>query len=316
MNTDPLTKNNNRIRILRGSSETKREILDLKFDFTHYIQCGTPLHKPNPNLCFLEWFIGFFEAEGCFLKWPSTSNNQKQSFGIEITQKDPQLLYKIRTNLGFGRVMQSPQSINLEDTDWRYYIHDFKNLQRMIVLLNGNLVTEKKNQDFKQWLQLINQVKNTSYCQLIRFPQVSFQTGWLSGFLEGDGRFWVSDKNVLSIKNQSKSLQFNINLKFYMTQKGERKLLKQIGTLFKPNLEVYTFPNPGTDSLSYTIETSHLENLLALSSYLNKYPFLGKYRSITLKRWQRLINYQIYDYPTTKKSIKKLKRLIKATNNE
>ena len=52
-----------------GSSETTREILLTQLNFKNYIRFGRVQHKPSPNPIFLEWFIGFFEADGCFLKW-------------------------------------------------------------------------------------------------------------------------------------------------------------------------------------------------------------------------------------------------------
>lgn len=61
-----------------GSSETTREILLTQLDFKNYIRFGTPQHKPNPNTTFLEWFIGFFEADGCFLK--GLIKNKKTGF--------------------------------------------------------------------------------------------------------------------------------------------------------------------------------------------------------------------------------------------
>lgn len=131
-----------------GSSETTREILLTEFDFKDYIQFGTPRHKPRPNLTFLEWFIGFFEAEGCFLEW--FNQNGKYRFGFEITQKDVQLIYKIRNQLGFGKVMQIVKKNN--EIYWRYYVHDFENLTRLIRLFNGNLITVKKEEQFQIWV--------------------------------------------------------------------------------------------------------------------------------------------------------------------
>ncbi len=69
---------------LKGSSETIRETLLDKntifkpyidliskttlFDFDPYILNGTPDHIPKPDKVFLQWFIGFFEAEGSFIQ--------------------------------------------------------------------------------------------------------------------------------------------------------------------------------------------------------------------------------------------------------
>lgn len=139
-----------------GSSETTREILLTQLCFENYIRFGTPQHKPNPNPIFLEWFIGFFEAEGCFLKWPD--QKQKNRFGFEITQKDVQLMYKIRTGLGFGKVTEIVKENN--KIYWRYSVYDLKNLTRLIWLFNGNLITVKKQKQFQIWLAEFNKRYN------------------------------------------------------------------------------------------------------------------------------------------------------------
>ena len=198
---------------LQGSSETIRETNSQNFN--HYLQFGTPAHKPKPDIQFLEWFIGFFEAEGSFLKWPQS---QTLRFGIEITQKDPKLMYKIRTKLGFGRV--TVWTRKTEHNQYaRYYIHDAKNLERIIFLLNGNLITEKKRNQFQTWLILMNHQRKKQ--SKILYPIMNSQinpsfneTAWLSGFLEGDGGFWVSPNSIVRT-NKDLSQSFSIRMKFY-----------------------------------------------------------------------------------------------------
>lgn len=328
----------------QGSSETIRETSSKQFNFNQYLLLGTPQHKPNPDIHFLEWLIGFFEAEGCFLKWPS-KNPCIDRFGIEITQKDPKLMYKIRTRLGFGRVTVYTRTgtssennplgiIQSEHVYARYYVHDVKNLERLIYLLNGNLVTEKKQNQFTSWLQAINkQRQNQSkyVYSLMNYQaqplQRSFisnkvaalvpifmETAWLSGFLEGDGGFWVSSKSVVKHKKDG-TKYFAIQMKFYLTQE-ELFILKSIACCFGFNNTCINRLTNGNSSKHYNrFETCSLKTHLELIDYLNQFPFLGK-RSIQLKRWSRLVNYRIYDYPVTPKSIQKVVRLIKGTKND
>ena len=49
-----------------GSSETTREKIITKFNFINYIKLGKSKHIKSINIQFLEWFIGFFEAESSF----------------------------------------------------------------------------------------------------------------------------------------------------------------------------------------------------------------------------------------------------------
>ena len=328
MNQFKFISHNSRI----GSSETTREILLTPFHFDDYIQFGMPRHKPNPDFSFLEWFIGFFEAEGCLLKWP---NKKKQNrFGIEITQKDAPLLYKIRTQLGFGKVIQiqplaSSKLAHIRSqaaagepnnqTYWRYYAHDLKNVSRFIWLLNGNLITEKKQKQFQIWLGDFNSRHNSSFlsqlcipCKVLKTqPTIGLSNAWLSGFFEGDSGFWIKPTNIIR-RNNDNSQSYNIKMKFYITQKNEESLLNQIKQLFQISSDIYQIKNGHSEEQYNRLETSLLKSHLLLIKYLTKYSFLGK-RSILFQRWKRVLGYRINKYPITEKSIRKLQRLILST---
>ena len=294
-----------------GSSETTREILYTQLDFENYIRFGTPQHKPNPDPIFLEWFIGFFEADGCFLKW--LDQKQQNRFGLEITQKDVQLLYKIRAGLGFGKVTEFEKKNN--QVYWRYSVYDLKNLTRLIWLFNGNLITLKKQKQFQIWVAEVNERYNETF--LIsktkpetnrRFVKVCFKNAWLCGFFEGDAGFWVSPKDIVRV-NKNNSQSYNIKMKFYITQKDEEELLNQIKHLFQIPSIIYQITNGSSNEKYNRLETGLLKSHLLLIKYLTKYPFLGK-RKILFNRWQRVLGYRINKYPITKKSIIKLQRLI------
>lgn len=287
-----------------GSSETTREILLTQLDFENYIRFGTPQHKPNPNPIFLEWFIGFFEAKGCFLiKNIKKDKKRLLSFFFEITQKDVQLMYKIRTMLGFGNVTQFVKENN--EIYWRYSVYDLKNLTRLIWLFNGNLITVKKQKIFQSWIALFNKKYKTNFLLKERDRKetfICFKNAWLSGFFEGNAGFWVKSKNLVIFKvDQSKF--YNVTLKFYISQKNENLLLNKIKHLFQIPSEIYQT----TKTLRAQLEIS-----LLLIQYLTKYPFLGK-RQTSFNRWKRVLGYRINNYPITNKSIIKLQRLISKT---
>ncbi len=311
-----------------GSSETTREILLTQLDFENYIRFGTPQHKPNPNTIFLEWFIGFFEAEGCFLKWydpcpniaegdvrvsdcplvKDTGNDQKgkNRFALEITQKDVQLMYKIRTGLGFGKVTEVVKKNN--EIYWRYSVYDLKNLTRLIWLFNGNLITIKKQKQFQIWVAEFNRRYNSFILFSKTKPLICFKNAWLSGFFEGDAGFWVKSKDIIRV-NKDNSQSYNIKMKFYITQRDEKELLNQIKHLFQIPSDIYQITNGSSTEKYNRLETSLLKSHLVLIQYLTKYPFLGK-RQILFNRWKRVLGYRTKEYPITKKSIIKLQRLI------
>jgi hypothetical protein len=308
----------------KGSSETIRETLLEKnttlnsnvdlvdkmilFAFDSYILNGTPDHIPKPDEVFLQWFIGFFEAEGSFSQW---EDNGKQRFQITIDQKDPALMYKIRTRLGFGNVTAVSKK---SGTYWRYQVGSRIHLNRLILLFNGNLITLKKQEHFKLWVERKNQTYQINDKVLHRELNVSLSTGWLSGFLEGDGGFWASPKNVV-YKSKDGLLSYSVRMKFSVTQKDELALLQQIKDLFQIPNTIYQNSKVHSNDKYNRLESCSLLCHQRVLLYLKKYPFLGQ-RNILIQRWGRLIGYRTEKYPITEKSVKKLKRLIQSTKNK
>lgn len=276
----------------------------LNFNFKEYLKYGTPEHIPNPNIDFLEWLIGFFEAEGYFCNW---FDGKQQRFQIEINQKDPQLMYKIKKNLGFGNVTQFSKN---KEFYWRYSTSSFINIKRLIFLFNGNFITAHKASMLYNFIEHFNRVYNTFIIILKCNIQPSLKSYWLSGFLEGDGGFWATQPENLNLNK--KKLNTGLVIKFYITQKNELILLNKIKNLFKIPNKIYKTHNGNTLQKYNRLETCNLESLKSIKTYLQSYPFLGK-RQILIKRWIRLIDYKLNDYPFTSKSNKKLKRLVLST---
>jgi len=305
-----------------NSSETTREILVylqkkklkksynlqgisyLKFNFDQYLTYGKPKHVSNPNIYFLEWFIGFFEAEGSFCHW---FDGKKWRCQIEINQKDPKLMYKIKKNLGFGNVTQFKK---IDQIYWCYSTSSFINLKRLIFLFNGNFITVHKNRRLSNFIKSFNKLYNFSIIRLKSQIQLSLETYWLSGFLEGDGGFWATQRK----KPNQKKLKTGLIIKFYITQKNEVRLLNNIKMLFEIPTSIYKINNGHTSVKYNLLETCHLKSLKYIKAYLETYPFLGQ-RQILIKQWIRLMNYKINDYPLTFKSITKLTRLILSIKN-
>ena len=290
-----------------GSSETTRETVITKFNFIDYIQLGKPNHILNPDINFLEWFIGFFEAEGSFCHW---FDGKKDSFQIKITKNDPQLMYKIKKNLGFGNVTQF---IKNNKFYWRYSTSKKKYLISLIYLFNGNLLSNHKQKHFKDFVTHFNKMYNLNFSVFETRLKPSLKTAWLSGFLEGDGGFYFNSNNIIRF-NKNGYKRYNLKMKFYITQKNEIELLMKIKELFYIPTNIYKIHN-GNEFQKYNrLETSQLNCHLLIIKYLENYPFLGK-RNITFSRWKRLVNYRVNKYPITDKSILKLKRLILSTQN-
>jgi hypothetical protein len=289
------------------SSETTREILLTQFNFEEYLQYGKLEQIKNVNIDFLEWFIGFFEAEGSFSNWFDGKKNRVE---LEITQKDPKLMYKIKKNLGFGQVTQFSKTHKIY---WRYKTSKGEYLKYFIYLFNGNLVSHYKQKMFENFVSNYNKIYGTQFIVFNKNIVPSFKTAWLSGFLEGDGGFYATFNNIIRL-NKDGSKSYNFIMKYYITQKNELILLNNIKNLFEISSNIYQIHNGHTPGKYNRLETTKLNCHLLVIKYLEKYPFLGK-RKITFLRWKRLVGYKINKYPITDKSILKLKRLISSTKN-
>ena len=112
----------------KGSSETTREA----FCFDLYFRYK-PQHKKKTQIRFLEWFIGFSEGDCTFHTWVDKG---KKRAGFTIDQQDPKVLYWIKQQLGFGRVLACKKG-------WRFQIWDKDGLLRLLCLFYGNLLLIK-----------------------------------------------------------------------------------------------------------------------------------------------------------------------------
>lgn len=310
----------------KGSSETTREapfsILQKKthttsfFEFDDYLRVA-PLHKRNPNLRFLEWFVGFTEGDGTFSV--RKGSNGKPRLLFEICQKDPKVLYLIKKTLGFGSVKISKRK---GKTYWVYKIHSKKNLQKILFLFNGNLVLTKRKMQFERWLKAAKlwkclpspfQKKNFS-----RFVTVSTKTAWLAGFIDAEGCFYAT----LSTPSKRSKVSRSMKQKFHIKQKNvydEKDVLQKIGICFKSKAKVSKAYSKGkqkriTNKTKYfRIEMSSLESHQLLQQYLQKFP-LKTQKWINFCRWSRVVQARQMGYHLCEQNLPRLERLCRSIN--
>ena len=184
-----------------------------KFRFEKVSRLGLlPEHKKEEdyNKWLLSWFIGFFEADGSFEK----------DGRVNITQGsgDIQVLHRLRTAMGFGNVVSDNiVGVTSKGTHrWRTKGGDVRVAARLAIILNGNLVTGKKLEDFGVWYRY--------HCRKALFKKlvgpdfvlqternkglISLENRWLAGFIDGEGCFSIS----LSLRDNKKDLKgFKVN---------------------------------------------------------------------------------------------------------
>jgi len=89
--------------------------------------------------------VGFTEGDGCF-----GVNYKTDRVQFIITQNEANVLYKIRTTLGYGKVYLHA------DGYYRYIVSDRKNLKYLINIFEGRLVFKKTQERYNKFIESYN----------------------------------------------------------------------------------------------------------------------------------------------------------------
>lgn len=283
-----------RYSIVRGSSETLRETT---FNFSEYRK-NLVSHKKIIDQSFLEWFVGFSEGDGSFIVSGS------RLFFI-INQKEEKILHLVRSNLGFGKV-------SCYNNFYRYIVADKKNIDRLLVLFNGNLVLQKTNNRFSSWLHTRNSYSKDGVIEQLNrsLNQEPFtflkNSAWLSGFIDSEGCF-----NVLKQNDSRYSLGWRVRLRFILDQKDERLIFEKLKQFLKSGTISKRKTNLGCKTM-YRFTSFSLLSHQILVEYLTRYPLRSK-KKIDFVRWCRLKGYieTRKTLPWQGKVLERITRLIK-----
>ena len=176
---------------------------------------------------FLQWFVGFTDAEGSF--WINLKNNSEVHFVFQITLhiEDSAVLYYIRDKLDIGLV-------TIQGKTCSYRVHAFQTIVEILVpIFDQYPLLTHKQLNYKDWreaillkkvakekgykidkviynniLKLKNRMNNlrTSY-DAYNLTKDMVNKYWLLGFVEGDGSFYFTNsKAVFSITQKDKKV--------------------------------------------------------------------------------------------------------------
>jgi hypothetical protein len=188
-----------------GSSETTCETLKTIIN-----------NSLNLDTTFKYWFIGFTEGDGSFI----INKNGYLEFKITQSSVDAQILFYIKKELGFGSVSVQDK----KNKTHHYRVRDQKGLLKIIEIFNGNLYTERKNNQFKLWLEAFNKIYKTDICLIDQKNDPTLENAWLSGFTDAEGCFTVSVLKRSETYNQ-------VQVRYILSQKGELELMTKIADL-------------------------------------------------------------------------------------
>ena len=265
------------------------------FDFSSYIQ-NKPSHVKEYDISFLEWFIGFAEGDGCFLvqyNYPT----------FIINQAETQVLYYLRTKLGFGSVSTYDQE---GSTYARYWVKNKQSIFRLLCLFNGNIHLEKVDKNFKKWLEQANKKFGWNFSlKPRRNPNlISLQNAWFAGFFDAEGSCYANATETNRMNHG-----FRLRLKAFIVQKFEYTVLQQIANLLKSS----SVRVRNKENTHFCVEFFSKESLALIVKYLDTYKLRSKKKN-TFAIWRRLVNNYLDSSYLTMDSVL-LKRRIQRVKN-
>jgi len=260
-----------------GTSETIRENLKNYNDFYDYNK-------------FSFWLVGFYEADGCF----SINNRGEIRFELYQQTLDVKLLYNIKTYLQCGSVYSRIKSNSNTSTFSIQSIKHFKSI--LYPIFNNKILSDAKFNQFKAICDLpsINLPANKG---------IHKNKAWLTGFIDGDGSFFVS--------YNSKYKQILACLSIDQKNPEVLKLINNF--FFNDTLKVYSYDNIGIKKATYSYLRINCKSLSTIKNIITC-PLLTR-KSISYYKWLKVV--EMIENKEDKTELGKIKilNLKKSINN-
>ena len=280
----------------KGSSETTR---DITYNFEKYSYL-IPQHKKKMNSQFLEWFLGFTEGDGSFI----VSKN-KVYFDITQSLSDIQVLYYIKKELGFGKVLireEEHRNVGV------FYVSSKENFSNLIHIFNGNLSIHYKKEQFKVWLDTYNKQYSMNITFKDQLVKPSLYRGWISGFVDAEGSFYGRVKSCSTSKlRKAPHLTFQVSQKEFDIIKALRDIFLNTDTLDLKNIR-YDKSWEG-----WTFHCSSFTKLKVIRNYFSRYELKTK-KSLSYTKWCKIHDMILNKEHLTLEGLNKIDLLTKDIN--
>ncbi len=279
----------------QGSSETYTQCSTSPNHGSAFNSATQPAHKKPYDPHWIEWFVGFTEGDGSFAR---DSGTNRVSF--VITQKDPQVLYKIKKTLGFGKVQLHGDGYH------RYVVSCKQNLLYLINIFSGQLILKKTNERFLSWVECFNlYYKEASPIVVEEKPgnlTINADSAWFAGFIDAEGCF--------SAVQRSKRRSFR--MRFSIKQKGEFAVLQQLLCLMEKKQPKWGRLTLRGDLAIYELDSQ--KQLKHLIAYLNTHK-LQSIKHVAFCKWLKLYNViddggRGKDYDTIRKMAQSINKFV------
>ena len=256
------------------TTQLRRKPFDFSSFYSKFSEYYPDLKQPTNK--FLEWFIGFSEGEGSFI----LAKRGDLAFVVTQSTTDVQSLNYIKDNLGFGKVIKQ----SIKQNTHRFVIQDFKNLNLICSLFNGNMVFPTRKARFLIFLSTFNErliKKNLNTIIPLDICVIpTLYDGWLSGITDGEGSF------TCSLLSNSSAFRF----RFILTQKWEAN--KYVFEYILNLLSIYSIEGSVVSHHAdnvWELRINGLKNCKGLFIYFENYNLISKKKDSYLK-WKSLYN--------------------------
>lgn len=184
----------------------------------------------------------------------------------------------------------------------------------METLFNGNLLLEKTNTLFGLWLSARNLYSEKNIEKISRnkgYEQTFTRNGWLSGFIEKEGRF-----NARRIIDNRCLLGFRVGPHFILENCSEKPFLEKVQLFFKKGRIEKMKEGGNEEQQIYRFTCNHVKGHEKIIEYLESYP-LRTLKKVSFLRWTSLCNYikNRKDLPWQGKVYNRVENLIKNINS-
>lgn len=228
---------------------------------------------------------------------------------FEIIQnlRDLDLLYNIRTSIGYGSIVK-----RLE-TNRRVGVYQIignrEGLKKLISIFNGGIRLPHKLERFKLFVKKYNEYYSENIQVIDSLCPVSTSDSWISGFTDADGNLAARIK-----KCRTSKIGFSVSTAITWSQKNLESL-ELIKEAFKIKAKVSYDKSWDGHAQGYRLGNENNQINNGIINYLNAYPLKTK-KKLEFDIWCKIISLKNKKAPLTEEKLDRIKLLIEKFRQE
>ena len=236
------------------------------------------------------YLAGLFEGDGHI--WVQKLNQKKQQnprFCIKFNIKNEPLAKRLLELIGSGYI-----KYKLQKNVCVLVVSSVKGLKKVVSLLSGQLRTPKIFQ-FNSLVDWLNKNHRTNITRSYLKCDPLSEDGWLSGFLDSNGSFFVQDTKVENgalFPRLTHKRKISCRLRIEgitldpITNDSYLKVFKEISNFL--NCTLLTKEQKSTGNKYFTLTASNKISLKIIINYLEKYPLFSS-KFLDYKDWKKIV---------------------------